>query len=900
MTKPFLIALTLLALACSGTRGEDPPRPLIEPLMRIVDLDVGESRTVTLANGEEVTVKLLELDEQRCEMRSAVRQAQVKVDVDGRAVRLTSAMYNLPRRVGRVEIDCAVTRGYTAGSSKNNVWALDNDARLRLWPAGSPWIRPGTFGYPVNQRWFASDTQMANDPCYVNACDIPGQKNIYYHYGLDFGGVEGSVTVQAATEGIVVSRAGDLLPGEHPPQVKPRHDVVYLRDDRGWYYRYSHLKSIRDDAKLGQRVRIGTPLGMLGKEGGSGGWSHLHFDIVVPQPSGRYGITDGYAFAFQAYRDEHRPLMIAVARPHLVAWVGETVTLDGSRSWHADGREQLRRYEWSLSDGKTRRGKIVRTRYQKPGHYTEVLKVTDGAGRFAYDFAVVQVFDRQAPTPVPPAIHAAYWPTTGIRAGDEIEFQVRSFGLRADEGEEVWDFGDGSPAARTRSDGNAKQHAPDGYAKTAHRYETAGDYLVTVRRSNDRGETAVGKLWVQVGAAPEQARADAPWPQFHGPRRNNMSEETELLKEWPQGGPRLLWTFRECGRGYAGISQAEGLLFTSGDFGREEMVLALDLNGKLVWKSPNGRSWRGPSPGARCVPAYREGVVYHMNPTHRIAAYVAKSGKELWGVDLEERFDAQYGSWAMAESPVVEDDAVLCVPGGTKGRIVALDRRTGATLWANTEIDDRAAYCSPIVVTHKGVRQLITLMQRSVVSVDVDTGRLLWSHVHETPYRMNVTRPIYHDGHVYVSSGYAAGGRLLKIASDSRSVTEVWHNIEQDNCHTGVLLVDGYLYGSGCRQSKKGFVCLDWKSGKTVWTDRDVWKVSVTRADGLIYCLGHLGKVSLVDASPRGAKVISEFALPSKNKYDSLAHPVVVGGRLYLRQAEVLFAYDVRGPLTSR
>lgn len=480
-----------------------------EPLFRTVDLDVGQSVSVKLSNGKMAAVKLVDLKEHRCKMRSAVRRAVATVEVDGTRAELTCATYNLPKTVGAVQIDCPVTRGYvTSLNRRTNVWALDKAVRLRLWPAGSPWVRPGTFAYPVNQRWFASDTQMANDPCYVNACDVPGKKSVYYHYGLDFGGAEGMVDVLAATDGVVISKAGKTAGGKHPPQVNGRYDVVYVRDERGWYYRYSHLKQIDESLALGGRVKIGRKIGTLGKEGGSGGWSHLHFDIAMPQPSGRYGIADGYAFIFEAYRRRHRPKLIAVARPHLVAWAGQGVTLDASRSWHAGGAKRISRYEWRFTDGKTATGPTAKRTYDKPGHYTEVLKVTDDTGRFSYDFAVVQVFDKVKPLPVPPAIHAACWPTTGVRAGDEVTFKVRSFGIRPDDGRETWDFGDGSKPAYTRSDGNARTHAKGGYAVTTHRYAKEGRYIVTVSRTNDRGMTATGRLHLTVGPRGAAVRAD--------------------------------------------------------------------------------------------------------------------------------------------------------------------------------------------------------------------------------------------------------------------------------------------------------------------------------------------------------------------------------------------------------
>jgi len=493
---PWLVVGTL-ALA-AGAAETSKPAGRVQPLLRAVDLNVGESARVTLHDGQVVRVRLLALRERRCELRQAVRRAVVTVEVAGQRAELTSATYHLPRLVGGVQIDCPVTRGYVANlDRKINVWALAKDARLRLWPAGSAWVRPGSFGYPVDQRWFASDTQMANDPCYVNACDTPGKTKVYYHYGLDFGGAEGLVGVLAATDGVVISRAGKTVAGEHPAQVKPRGDVVYVRDGRGWYYRYSHLKAIAGSVRLGERVARGARIGTVGKEGASGGWSHLHFDVTMPQPSGHYGIADAYAFVFEAYRRQFGPKLLAVARPHLVAWAGQPVTLDATRSWHADGVGHLRRYEWRFVDGTSATGATVRRTYARPGHYSELVRVTDDAGRWAADVAVVQVFDRRKPLPVPPAIHVACWPTRGVRVGDEVTFKVRTFAVRGDEGAETWDFGDGT-TARTRSDGNADAHASDGYAVTTHRYTRSGHYVVTASRTNARGETATGRLTLRV------------------------------------------------------------------------------------------------------------------------------------------------------------------------------------------------------------------------------------------------------------------------------------------------------------------------------------------------------------------------------------------------------------------
>jgi murein DD-endopeptidase MepM/ murein hydrolase activator NlpD len=473
-------------------------RSAIDPLLRTVDLNVGEAAKVKLCDGRTVEVRLVSLKEVRDPLRSAVREARVGVEVDGQAVTLVAAYYRLPVTVGKVQIDCAVTKGCV--QAKENPWSLDKDARLRLWPAGSPWIQPGTFRYPAKQKWFATDTQMANDPVYVDGGERIAVKQIYYHNGLDIGGAEGLVEVVAASDGVIQSAGLETIQPANFPEhtVRKRYDVVYLLDGRGWYHRYSHLYSIDPAIRPGVRVKMGQRIGLLGKEGGSGGWSHLHFDLSGMQPSGRYGTVEGYAFFWQAYQAEHGGTLEAVARPHHFTAIGQPVRLDGSLSRASRGK--IVRYEWTLSDGTRAEGPTVVRSYARPGVVSEILKVTDSAGQTDYDFAVVQVVDPGQPKQDPPSIHAVFWPTEHLKPGQEIVFKVRSFRIRADEGCERWDFGDGTPPVEVRSDGNAVKLAKDGYAVTKHRYATPGDWLVSVERTNDRGEKATARLHVRVEA----------------------------------------------------------------------------------------------------------------------------------------------------------------------------------------------------------------------------------------------------------------------------------------------------------------------------------------------------------------------------------------------------------------
>jgi murein DD-endopeptidase MepM/ murein hydrolase activator NlpD len=495
-----------IILNCLRWRPDDPAFCAGEsrkPIRVNVDLKKGETKKVRLSDGSEATVRLIDVASRFDTIRRAVRYSEATIEVNGQKITIPSATYHLPKKCGGVWVDCPVTADYVhkRGGSTFNPWSLAGDARLRLWPGDARWIDLDDFGYPAGQRWFATDTQMANDPCYVDASDGVGRSgNIYYHYGLDFGGSEKQVEVLSATDGLVVSVGDNALFGYAAGSpVRTRYDVVYVLDRRGWFYRYSHLSSIEADLFPGRRVRKGELLGYLGKEGGSGGWAHLHFGIDARQPNGRFGAEEGYPFIWQAYQKWKPTPLVAVARPHHLIEKGQSVTLDGTKSFSRLGPEGIAEYRWTLCDGSKREGAKIEKHYPAPGVYSEILEVTDREGRKAWDFAVVQVADPERPKEdQPPVVHVVYYPTFDLRPGQPITFKVRSFGVEPTEGEEIWDFGDGSPEVRTQSDGNEKVHAEDGYVAIEHVFEKPGDYLVSVRRTNDRGDQGIGRVWVKV------------------------------------------------------------------------------------------------------------------------------------------------------------------------------------------------------------------------------------------------------------------------------------------------------------------------------------------------------------------------------------------------------------------
>lgn len=492
---PATILLLSLSFYPEIPENPEPEITRIEPRVRVIDLNAGESEIVTLCNNQQVTIRLLQVHSERDPLSLAVRKSRVSVEVNGQRVELVSATYHLPTEVAGVRIDCSITRSYNENGNPE-FWNLDKDARLRIWPAGGPLLTAGTFQYPIRQQWFASDTQMANVPVFVDGGERPGPRRIYYHSGLDMGGSEGDVTITAATDAWVVSVGESVLNGhQEGTPVEPRYDVVYLLDGRGWYYRYSHLQTLHPALTVGQRIQMGDPIGQVGKEGGSGGWSHLHFEIKSRQPSNRWGTQEGYAFLWEAYVEQYRPPVLAIARPHHLVWTHDTVTHDATRSWTRKGN--ITSYEWQWNDGTTISGPKVQLTYDQPGRYSEILKVTNQNGDTDYDFAVVIVVDRKHPDRPIPTIHPTYYPTQALKPNDSITFKVRSFNVR--EGNEIWDFGDGTPKRTVQSDGNAVKLDPDGYAVTTHRYTKPGSYLVRVERSNRYGVKSMGHLHIEIG-----------------------------------------------------------------------------------------------------------------------------------------------------------------------------------------------------------------------------------------------------------------------------------------------------------------------------------------------------------------------------------------------------------------
>lgn len=395
------------------------------------------------------------------------------------------------------------------------------------------------------------------------------------------------------------------------------------------------------------------------------------------------------------------------------------------------------------------------------------------------------------------------------------------------------------------------------------------------------------------------ASDDAPfWPRFHGPNADNLSTDTGLLNEWPKDGPRLAWTAQGIGEGFAGVVMANGMIYTAGNVDDKMTITALDMDGNLRWQVPNGDAYTRSYPGARGTPVIDRDRLYHESPDGRVACYNATTGKEIWSLNILDEFDGKQTQWALAESVLIDGNRLICCPGGSKTAVVALDKMTGETVWKSPSASgDLAGYASPTLIEYKGLRIILAMTDNALIGVNADNGKLLFQHTHPTKYKVNALMPIFRDGHVFISSGYGTTGSLLlklNVDGDKASVEQVWHSLDLDNHHDGVVVWQGHIYGAAHSSGKNRWVCLDWKTGETKYAEKGVGKGPVTFAEGMLYTMSENRDVGLVKATPEAHDVISRFEIPRQGKGKTWAHPVVCGGRLYIRHGDYLYAYDVK------
>ncbi len=401
------------------------------------------------------------------------------------------------------------------------------------------------------------------------------------------------------------------------------------------------------------------------------------------------------------------------------------------------------------------------------------------------------------------------------------------------------------------------------------------------------GVALTAALWFSVPATVTNRVFDD-WPQWRGPNRDGVSTETGLLKAWPAGGPPLAWQVKGAGEGYSSFSVSQGRLFTLGARGENEYVMAFDVaSGKRLWETQHGRRFNNDrGDGPRATPTVEGDRIYAFGASGDLTVLDAASGKVHWTINVLKQYGGSNIQWGLSESPLVLSDRILINAGGT---IAALKKTDGSAIWKTN--GDQAGYSSAVVQKIGGVNQAIFFTSARVVGVDVATGRELWNYAQVANRVANIATPIVRANRVFLSSDYGTGSALLELTPSGTNVNvrEVYFTRAMKNHHASSILVGDHLYGF----DSAILTSMHFDTGQVAWQNRSVGKGSLVFADERLYLFGENGVVGLAEASPTGYREHGRFQLKTGN-LPTWSHPVVSGGKLFLRDQDNLYAYDVR------
>jgi outer membrane protein assembly factor BamB len=416
-------------------------------------------------------------------------------------------------------------------------------------------------------------------------------------------------------------------------------------------------------------------------------------------------------------------------------------------------------------------------------------------------------------------------------------------------------------------------------------------------------------FWTVAATLLAAAPAKSDWPQWQGVDRNAISKETGLLAEWPKEGPPLAWKSRGLGGGDSAPSVTGGRVFAMSYRGVDEVAWALsEQDGKEVWVTRLGpvlnQSWPQSKEGPGCTPTVDGDLIYVEGLAGGVSCLQARDGKVVWQRNLEQDFGGVVPTWSYRESPLIDGDKVICTPGGEDVTMVALNKKSGETVWkSQVPGSPKAAYASPIAVEFGGQRQYIQFTQRSVIGVAAADGKFLWSYKRPSnSYGINCSTPLYYDGKVFAASAYGQGGGLAKLTkteTNSIIAEEVFFSKKMQNHHGGVILFDGCLYGANGGNEGGALACLDSETGNVLWDERDdterrAPKGSLALADRRLYYRTEKGVMLLIEPSRKEYIERGRFEQPERSKLPAWSHPVIANGKLYLRDQELLLCYDIK------
>ena len=390
--------------------------------------------------------------------------------------------------------------------------------------------------------------------------------------------------------------------------------------------------------------------------------------------------------------------------------------------------------------------------------------------------------------------------------------------------------------------------------------------------------------------------------QWRGPARDGIYPDKGLLKSWPEEGPELLFTVKDIGKGYSSAVMCNGVIYITGMIDTMDYLTAIDMTGNIKWQVPYGRSWSGSYPETRCTPTVEKDRVYVIGGTGRLVCINALSGREIWALNVDSEFQADWHTWGVAESPLIVDDKVFCSPGGEQTTIVAFDKINGKLIWKSGSVGGKRSYISPVLYEFDNHRLILGMTATSLYGINPDNGKIQWSYLYSVkspkprPEGSILTNtPIFKEYGIYITAGYDHPSVMLKMARDGESVTEKWIDETLDNHHHGVVLIDGYIYGSNWLNNNKGnWVCLNWDTGEVAYESEWNSKGNVIYADGMLYLYEEKsGYVGLAKPDPEKFSVVSDFKI-TEGDGPHWAHPSIFDGKLFIRHGNVLMVYKIK------
>jgi outer membrane protein assembly factor BamB len=378
---------------------------------------------------------------------------------------------------------------------------------------------------------------------------------------------------------------------------------------------------------------------------------------------------------------------------------------------------------------------------------------------------------------------------------------------------------------------------------------------------------------------------------WRGPDRDGVYPETGLLTSWPEGGPEMKWAYEELGKGFSSPVLANGKIYITGLEKEMGYIYILSLDGSLLKKYPYGAEEADNYPGTRSTPNIIGDIMYVATSLGKLLSMDLITGNTLWTRDLFSDFDGSNIRWGLTENLLIDGDVIYIAPGGKVNNVVALNRHNGELIWTGSGMGELSAYCSPLLINHNGNRILVTMMGTHIMGMKAEDGTLLWSFPYKNRHNIYPNTPIYRDNSLLFFSGYGKGSVRLRLNHDGSEVTKIWENETFDNQMGGVILHEGYLYGSG-HNNRRWFV-VDWESGEIRHESRDIDKGTVVAADGMLYAYTERGELALIKPLHGTFEIVGSAAV-TLGSDQHWAHLVIHDGVLYLRHGNALIAYNIR------